>query len=55
MVKPEYLKFSDGVSLYVFIDLLSDLMKSGDIFVPGSSGACSEVSMQTFKAKKTKI
>jgi len=52
MVKPEYLKFSDGVSLYVFIDLLSELMKSGDIFVPGSSGACSEVSMQTFKAKK---
>jgi len=52
MVLPEYWDYEDGVSTYVLLDILSDLMEPGDLFVPGSSGACSEVSMQTFKVKK---
>lgn len=52
MVLPEYWDYEDGVSVYVLVDVLSDLMVEGDLFIPGSSGACSEVSMQTFKAKR---
>lgn len=52
MVLPEYWDYMDGVSVYVLVDVLSELMENGDLFIPGSSGACSEVSMQTFKAKK---
>lgn len=48
VVLPEYWSYTDGVSLYVLIDVLSELMIDGDLFVPGSSGACSEVSMQAF-------
>lgn len=44
--------YDDGISSYVFINELSKQMSSDDIFVPGSSGACSEVSMQAFKVKK---
>jgi acetolactate synthase-1/2/3 large subunit len=49
VVLPEYWDFTDGVSLYVLIDVLSELLEDGDLFVPGSSGACSEVSMQAFR------
>ncbi|MBT3448478.1 MAG: thiamine pyrophosphate-binding protein [Bacteroidetes Order II. Incertae sedis bacterium] len=52
MVLPEYWDYKDGVSVYVLVDVLSDLMVEGDLFIPGSSGGCSEVSMQTFKAKR---
>jgi acetolactate synthase-1/2/3 large subunit len=52
MVLPEYWDYEDGVSVYVLVDVLSNIMEKGDLFIPGSSGACSEVSMQTFKAKK---
>ncbi|MBT5380186.1 MAG: thiamine pyrophosphate-binding protein [Opitutae bacterium] len=52
MVLPEYWDYEDGVSTYVLLDILSELIKPGDLFLPGSSGACSEVSMQTFKVKK---
>lgn len=40
-----------GINLYHFIDILSRNLKSGDVIVPGSSGACSEVMMQAFKVK----
>lgn len=40
------------LSNYDVVDVLSDIMREGDIFVPGSSGACSEVSMQAFRNKK---
>ncbi len=52
MVLQEYRDYMDGVSVYVLVDVLSEIMENGDLFIPGSSGACSEVSMQTFKAKK---
>jgi len=42
---------SDYVNDYYLIELLSELMDNADLLVPGSSGACSERTMQTFKAK----
>lgn len=39
------------LSTYDVIQILSDQMDPGDFFVPGSSGACSEVSMQAFRNK----
>ena len=34
------------------IDVLSQEMSNEDLLVPGSSGSCSEVAMQTFKVKE---
>jgi acetolactate synthase-1/2/3 large subunit len=52
VVIPEYWQQKEFVNNYVLIDVLSDLMKSSDLLVPGSSGACSEVTMQAFRTKK---
>jgi acetolactate synthase-1/2/3 large subunit len=41
-----------GINLYDFILHLSDALSIDDILVPGSSGACSEVVMQSFEVKK---
>lgn len=50
MVLPEYWDFEDGVSLYALVDILSGLVQEGDLVIPGSSGSCSEVTMQAFKS-----
>ena len=42
---------SSGVNLYELIEVLSDTMDGSDLLVPGSSGACSEISMQGFQVK----
>jgi acetolactate synthase-1/2/3 large subunit len=42
----------DYLETYEVVEILSDEMVEGDIFVPGSSGACSEVSMQAFQNKQ---
>ena len=39
------------VNTYELIEVLSELMDKRDVLVPGSSGACSEVTMQAFKVK----
>ena len=39
----------EGVSNYVLVEVLSDEMRAGDLLVPGSSGASSEVTMQAFR------
>lgn len=49
---PEYREDKEGVSLYALVDALSDKVQPGDLVVPGSSGACSEVTMQAFRSKK---
>ena len=36
---------------YVLIDVLSDEMTKNDLFIPGSSGACSERTMQAMRGK----
>jgi acetolactate synthase-1/2/3 large subunit len=51
VVLHEYRKQKHCVNDYVLIDLLSDLMNSEDLLIPGSSGACSERTMQAFRVK----
>jgi acetolactate synthase-1/2/3 large subunit len=52
VVLPQYWQQKEYVNTYVLIDILSDLLKGDDVLVPGSSGGCSEITMQTFKVKK---
>lgn len=52
VVLPDYWEQERGINNYVLIDVLSELMKPSDLLIPGSSGACSEVTMQTFRVKK---
>lgn len=42
----------DHVNLYTFIDLLSRTLPTNSLVIPGSSGACSEVTMQALRIKK---
>lgn len=51
IVLPEYWQQEDCVNNYVLIDVLSDEMSEDDLLIPGSSGACSEVTMQAFRVK----
>ena len=48
---PEYHAITDGVSNYVLIEELSRQMQAEDLLIPGSSGACSETTMQAFRCK----
>jgi len=43
---------SEEISIYEFSDLLSDLLKPGDVILPGSSGLACEIFLTAFKAKK---
>ncbi len=52
VIMPEYWNEREGVSTYVFVDVLSDAMSGEDLLVPGSSGTCSEVTMQAFRVKR---
>jgi len=52
VILPEYFKQKRYVNDYVLLRALSQEMKSGDLLVPGSSGACSERSSQAFEMKK---
>jgi acetolactate synthase-1/2/3 large subunit len=52
VILPDYCKAEKYVNTYCLVDTLSELMSSNDILVPGSSGSCSEITMQAFKAKK---
>jgi len=52
VIEDKYLEKGDLVSNYAFIEYLSELLPEDSLLVPGSSGACSEVTMQAFKCKK---
>lgn len=52
VVLPEYREENGPVNDYVLIDLLSAKLTANDILIPGSSGACSERTMQAFKVKQ---
>lgn len=52
VVLPEYWEEKQGVNNYVLVDVLSDKMSKDDLLVPGSSGACSEITMQAFRVKQ---
>jgi acetolactate synthase-1/2/3 large subunit len=51
VMKPEYWNELEGVNTYVLMESLSDAMAEGEVVVPGSSGTCSEITMQAFKVK----
>lgn len=51
VVLPEYWDQREYVNNYVFIQVLGEEMDCGDLLVPGSSGACSEITMQAFQVK----
>lgn len=48
---PEYYKQKNFINNYVFIEELSKNLPDNSLIVPGSSGACSEVTMQAIKVK----
>ncbi|HVW20897.1 MAG TPA: thiamine pyrophosphate-binding protein [Opitutaceae bacterium] len=50
LVLPEYRSVPSGVHNYVFVDVLGRLLGRGDLLVPSSSGACSEVTCQALPA-----
>ncbi len=52
VILPEYWKEKGHVNNYAFIDALSDVTPEGALLIPGSSGGCSEVTMQAFRIKK---
>lgn len=51
VVSSEYWQEKRFVNDYVIIDVLSGMLTSDDLLIPGSSGACSERTMQAFRAK----
>jgi len=52
VILPEHLKVNEShINNYAFIEYLSDLLPENSLVIPGSSGACSEVTMQSFKTK----
>jgi len=52
IVLESYRSVSGGVHNYVLVETIGRLLKSGDILVPGSSGACSEVTAQAVPTSK---
>ncbi len=52
VILPEYWQQSERVNNYVLIDVLSEQMSADDLLIPGSSGACSEITMQAFRVKE---
>lgn len=52
IVLPEYYAAAEGVNNYVLVDTLGKLLGSGDLLVPGSSGACSEITCQALPTPK---
>ncbi len=46
VVLSEYRRSQEGVNNYVFVETLGGLLGAGDVLVPGSSGACSEITCQ---------
>jgi acetolactate synthase I/II/III large subunit len=52
VVLPEYKKSNDYINTYHLVDVLSEVMSADDVLVPGSSGSCSEITLQAFRVKE---
>lgn len=52
VVLAEFKQEKKYVNTYVLVDALSDALTKDDLIVPGSSGSCSEITMQAFKVKQ---
>ena len=42
---------TDAVNLYQLVEVIGNSLESGDLLIPGSSGACAEVTMQAIPVK----
>ena len=51
IILPEYKESTGYANTYHLIDVLSEVMGENDILVPGSSGSCSEITLQAFRVK----
>jgi acetolactate synthase-1/2/3 large subunit len=49
VVLPEYWEARGHVDNYVLVEVLSRCLRAGDVVVPGSSGACSELTCQAIR------
>jgi len=49
VILPEYWEAREGVNNYVLVEAISRALRSGDLLVPGSSGACSELTCQAVR------
>ncbi len=52
VVLPEYWETAGTVNTYVLMEVLSEETSPDDLFVPGSSGPCSDIFMQAFRVKR---
>lgn len=52
VVIPEHHAVKDRISIYHFIDILSDTLNDKDVIVPESSGGAAEITCQAFRIKK---
>lgn len=52
VVTDDYLAQKTFVNTYVLVEELSSQMTGEDLLVPGSSGACSDVCLQSFRVKR---
>ena len=52
VVLPEYKKSKGLINPYVLLDVLSDILEEDDLIVPGSSGACAELTQQAYRLKQ---
>jgi len=52
VILPEYCRNYEYVNAYTFIGALSALLPENSLIIPGSSGTCSEVTMQALQIKK---
>jgi acetolactate synthase-1/2/3 large subunit len=52
VVLESYRSVTEGVHNYILVETIGRLLRSGDILVPGSSGACSEVTSQALPTAK---
>jgi acetolactate synthase-1/2/3 large subunit len=51
-VQPEQRLQRDGISMYVFPEVLAELSQEGDIVLPGSSGFAAEIFLTAYKCKR---
>jgi len=52
VLRPEYENVQKGVNNYVFVHALGQSLHEADLLVPGSSGACSEITCQALPVRK---
>lgn len=52
VVLPEHETGRKHVNTYMLVETLSKLLTADDVIIPGSSGSCSEITLQSFKVKE---